>query len=103
MTTYKHQKLECIDCDYHQDEIVPVPIEQYYDNEKENKRLHCPHCQKQLTHELDMNEKQSSVFDTPAFIRIHNLNNKLPSQFKEFQKEFKKRHKYAQGEQLKNW
>lgn len=107
-TVYKHRNLICPECQTRYDnKLVPIPIEDYYHDEKNNSRLICSNCgdgKVYLVEYFDeIDSKQSTVFETPGFLSIHNVNQKLPSQFKEFQKEFKHRHRYTYGEKLKDW
>ena len=108
ITVYKHRNLICPECGTRYDnKLVPIPIENYYHDDKYNGKLKCGNCIDDVVFLIeyfdDTNDKRSSVFETPSFLSIHNVNQKLPSQFKEFQKEFKHRHRYAYGEKLKDW
>ena len=110
-TVYKHRNLICPDCGTRYDsKLVPIPIEDYYNDDKNNGKLKCTNTNcgtgGVFLIEYDdegTNDKRSSRFETPSFLSIHNVNNKLPSQFKEFQKEFKHRHRYSYGEKMKDW
>ena len=89
--------------------MVPIPIEYYYNDDKNNGKLKCTNTNCGtggvflIEYDEETNDKRSSRFETPSFLSIHNVNHKLPSQFKEFQKEFKHRHRYSYGEKMKDW
>ena len=108
-TVYKHRNLICPECGTRYDnKLVPIPIEDYYHDDKNNGKLKCTNTNCGtgvflIEYVEETNDKRSSVFETPSFLSIHNVNHKLPSQFKEFQKEFKHRHRYSYGEKMKDW
>lgn len=92
-SVYVHRDLVCTDCD----NIVKSKLICI------GKEYHCDLCGGMLVEFISTNVKRSNKFNSPNFISMYNINNKLPSQYKDFQKEFKHRHRYVHNSQIDNW
>ena len=92
-SVYVHRDLICSDCG----NIVKSKLICL------SKEYNCEVCSGMLVEFKYTNIKRSNTFNSPNFISVHNMNNKLPSQYKEFQKEFKHRHRYVRNSQIDNW